>query len=463
VLEFATEYMRTLGAKAFAGEIVSLLNLRAVGKRGFVGNALVVMSGTGVAQLISFLLSPLLSRLYGRADFGLFGCFSAVSGVISAGITLQYAQAIILPKKDDVAAKLFIASCITALTLTAATSLLFVLIPASWLAILKAPELKPWLWLVPLAALVAGLNQTLTFWCVRLKAFKHTAVAQVITSSTKGLAQMGAGILGFGGPGLIGGLLAGDILGNFALCRWVFSSSGSLLRKEMTTSAIRSAVEYKDFPIYCAPQNILNALSQGAPILLLTHYYGISVGGLYAFTARILDVPMRFVLTALRQVLFQKFTELNHDGANLPRVFLKTTAGLFAIAIVPAAIGFAVAPHLFVFVFGSEWYAAGEYSRWLLLWLVPAFCNLPASLFLRILRHQRALLLFDVGILTARIIVLVLGGRYLQSSVPTIAAFSAAGGLFEIWLLWYGWSKLPKPDSARLPRTELNSVACSRV
>jgi hypothetical protein len=67
----------------------------------FVKNVLVVMSGTALAQVLSFALSPIISRLYSPADFGVFGSFTAILGLVGAGITLEYSQALMLPKKKD--------------------------------------------------------------------------------------------------------------------------------------------------------------------------------------------------------------------------------------------------------------------------------------------------------------------------------------------------------------------------
>jgi len=68
---------------------------------------LIVMSGTALAQIIGFALTPIISRLFTPADFGIFGSFSAIVGVVLAGITLDYSQAIMLPKEKNDALDLF--------------------------------------------------------------------------------------------------------------------------------------------------------------------------------------------------------------------------------------------------------------------------------------------------------------------------------------------------------------------
>jgi lipopolysaccharide exporter len=422
------------------GEVtLALSRARKLREPGFLRNVLVVMSGTGFAQLLSFAFSPVLSRLYGPVDFGLYGSFVSVLGILSSAITLQYSESLMLPSSDQDAARLFIVSCASALILATAFSALCVLAPGLWLAVIKAPELKGWLWLVPFAAMVTGLNQTLTSWCARRKAFKRTASALVVRSMAAGCGQTGAGLAGYGGGGLIVTGMVADILSGIALWRWVLQSDGSILRRALRLADVKSAArDYKDFPLYTAPQNFFNAISLGIPVILLIHYYGMAIGGIYAFSVRVLQVPANFVLTSLRQVLFQKLSEVHNRGGNVSGFFKKCTLALFAVALLPAIVGFIFAPNVFAFVFGAKWITAGEYARWLILWFLPGFCNLPAVLLGRILRQQRKLLLLDLALLISRVTVLMVGGAHL-SPMRTIAAFSLVGALFNVLLIGFVW------------------------
>jgi len=172
--------------------------------------------------------------------------------------------------------------------------------------------------------------------------------------------------------------------------------------------------------------------------LLLAHFYGILVAGAYAFGVRMLQVPMSFVLGALRQVLFQKAAETQHQGGSLTPLYLKTTVGLFAMALLPSSILFIWAPQLFSWIFGSQWHVAGEYAQSLVLWLLFAFCNLPAVLFARLIRIQRTVFFYDTVLMIFRALLLVLGGLYL-SAPQTIALFSMVGaGMNAVLILLVG-------------------------
>jgi hypothetical protein len=87
-----------------------------------------------------------------------------------------------------------------------------------------------------------------------------------------------------------------------------------------------------------------------------------------------------------------------------------------------------------MWIFGGQWYTAGEFARWLVLWLMVAFCNLPAVLFAQLIRIQRTFFFFDMGLLTLRVSTLVLGGVYLNA-LETIMLFSLVGAAMNCFLI----------------------------
>jgi len=196
------------------------------------------------------------------------------------------------------------------------------------------------------------------------------------------------------------------------------------------------AREYIDFPLYSASQNFINAISSGIPVLLLTKFYGLGVAGAYAFGINILNAPMSLVLTALRQVLFQKACEYQHQGKGISILYIRTVIVLLAIAIIPSMILITWGPQIFEFIFGAKWHLAGVLVRSLIIWLAVAFCNLPAVIFARIIRIQRFIFFYDLILLIARTAVLVIGGIYCVVT-HTVMAFAIVGGIMNVFLIYY--------------------------
>jgi lipopolysaccharide exporter len=220
------------------------------------------------------------------------------------------------------------------------------------------------------------------------------------------------------------------------------------------------AREYRQFPIYSAPREVINALSRGIPVLLLSNYYGIAVAGAYAFGVRMLSVPMGFVQGALRPVLFQKASEIHNRGGGLMVLYARITGGLFLAALVPSAILLMWAPQIFSWVFGTQWHTAGEFARWLVLWLALMLCSLPSTIFAQITRMQRQAFFFDIALIVVRTLSLVVGGMFL-SALHTIVVFSVvSSGMNLIWIAIVGvaivkreggtnWRRMLSPASKR--------------
>jgi len=412
----------------------------------FLRNIATVMSGTVAAQAIGYAIVPVISRLYSPSDFGFFGSFNAIVTFIGAGVTLQYSQALMMPKDERDGINVLAVSCLSVLSIAALCACVSIPFPDAISKLLGVPGIRGFVWLLPVAVLINGLNQCLQAWCVRRKAFKRTAVSQVSRTLGSSGSQVLFGFMQLGGKGLVGAGIIGDAVANISLTRLVLGNDWRILCPFLSWSKMRElAKEYSDFALYLTPQNMLNAASQGLPVILLAHFFGAAAAGYYALGVRLIRVPMNLILQALRQVLFQKASETYNKGRPLYPLFVRTTGGLLAVSAVPAAIGFIWAPFLFSLILGKEWYVAGEYSRWLILWLLPAFCNVPSVLLSRILRQQRRILVIEIVTLISRASAMVLGGLYL-SALSTVILFSVVGAGINLYLIGWIWMLTFKED-----------------
>ena len=62
--------------------------------------------GTGIAQVLPFLATPLLTRLFKEEEFALYTSFFAIASIFAVAVGGKYQMAIVLPKKDSDANKL---------------------------------------------------------------------------------------------------------------------------------------------------------------------------------------------------------------------------------------------------------------------------------------------------------------------------------------------------------------------
>jgi O-antigen/teichoic acid export membrane protein len=79
-------------------------------KGSFARNVLTLMTGTTLAQAIPIAVSPILTRLFSPAEFGVFAVYLAIVSVLAILATGRYELAIMVPKKDRDAAALAVAA-----------------------------------------------------------------------------------------------------------------------------------------------------------------------------------------------------------------------------------------------------------------------------------------------------------------------------------------------------------------
>src|SRR5690349_9462435 len=75
-------------------------------KRQFASSVILLASGTAFGQGLVVLASPLLTRLYRPADFGVLAVYIAIISIFDVIAALCYELAIPLPQDDVMAANL---------------------------------------------------------------------------------------------------------------------------------------------------------------------------------------------------------------------------------------------------------------------------------------------------------------------------------------------------------------------
>lgn len=405
----------------------------------FKANVLTLMTGTALAQAVTVVVSPVLTRLFAPAAFGALGVYLSLLAIAGAVVTLRFEQALMLPQDNEKAAALFWDALLAVGAISGFSLLGCVLFFTRLRSLLKMGEWSAVIFLLPLSLAFFGTYATLNSWSTRQKKFGRSSVSQVVRSLAAAAVQVFFGILKAGPVGLIGGAAAGDGLAVLALGRQVKRDDWSVLKRSCAWDKMKSAARlYREFPLFSSPQNLLNAISQNMPLLLLAKFFGPAVAGFYVLGVRGIQIPMNFFLTSLRQVFFQKASELYNQGGDTYALFKKTTLSLLALVALPALAIVLFGPALFAFALGREWSVAGEYARWLVLWLMLMFANVPAVLFAQIYRKQKAVLLQDICLLTLRALAIAVGGLR-RSPLLAVVLYSLVGVLFNLFIiLWAG-------------------------
>jgi len=324
------------------------------------GDVLRISGAVGLAQVLAFAASPLLTRLYSPEAFGHFAVLGAMVNILLPLITLRLNWAIPLPREDG-DARHVLALCVLVTVASAAL--------AAALGTLAQPGLAGWIdmsltdiWLLTGALLVTGLHEVTMSWLVRNRAFGQVASVRFITLVGVVGCQIGFAMIRPSASSLLLGLAGGYLLGFLWAafqCRHALLDS---VRGVTPHSLWRFAAEYRRFPAVATPSSIVSAVSAQVPNLVLPTLYGVAMVGQWSLAQRVLWQPASFVGQAVSQVFWGNAARLQwEDPKRLALLFLILNAGLLAV-MTPALVLVWWGADLFGFIFGPAWAQAGHFA-----------------------------------------------------------------------------------------------------
>lgn len=410
-------------------------------KRPFIRNVATVATGTAASQAIAMAFTPLITRLYGPEAFGLVGIFMSVVSLLGTVAAFGYPIAVVLPKFDADALGIARLSIYIGLGMALLTTIALYFFGADILSLLNAEAITAFVYLIPMAMFFSVLGGVLGQWLIREKAFALTAKYGVFTTLLISSVKTGLGFLQPTAMVLIVTNTAGSLIGTL-LTYWgwrKYAAKHTIAQTlyQPATTLRQLARQYRDFPLLRTPQNLINAMSQSLPVLLLASYFGTSAAGQYTIAIAVLGMPAGLIGGSVMAVFYPRINEAIQNGENARTLIIKATVGMAATGALPFLAIIVAGPFLFEFLFGEEWQTAGVYAQWLSLWLFLQYVNKPAVSAIPALRLQKGLLVYELFSTGTKFLALWLGFIFFKNDVVAIALFSIFGVIAYIWLIFW--------------------------
>jgi O-antigen/teichoic acid export membrane protein len=410
----------------------------------FIKNVMALASGSVVAQLIGMTCSPILTRIYGPEAFGLQNVFLSFSNILILIAALGYPGAIVLPKGNDEARQLVK----LAISIAASFCLLLTFINLFWgeavLRWIGAEKVGALALLLPVATICGVAFGVQSQWIIRQKKFAVLSIGAIGIAVVQSLSKFA---LWFAEPTalslIISNIFATIVVGStifFAVSRRIPSNDKELRATRINISIWSVAKAHRDFPIWRTPQDLINALSQSVPLLLLAHYYGAGAAGHYGLATSILIIPSTLIGNAIAQVIYPELSKRHHEGLSVTPTIRRAMVIMVATGTLPFLIIATAGPTIFATVFGSEWRDAGLYAQLLVPFFFMQFMNRPAVAAIPVLRIQAGLFVYEIGSTTIKFAAMWIAFLLFKNQQAAIAAFSGAGAaayaLLILWVLW---------------------------
>ena len=376
----------------------------------FLKNILVLISGTFLAQLITFGSVPLITRLYTPENFGILGLFSAFVTVTSDASSFSYEKAILLPKDNNDAATILFLSILLTIIISFFI-LIFILFCKPTITILIGnQEFVHWLWLLPLGILFRGVDTCFRFWRARFKEFKSSSLSKVSEASFSSMIKI---FIGYTKGAYSGGLLAGFLVGIFASLITLFISPSRFLFKNHLSSFSLAKIntmakKYKSFPLFATWNRLLISISQNLIIFLFSFLFSPAIVGYYSLSKRILGQPVQLVSQSVQNVYFQKAASDLSNGLNIKESLKKTTLALIITGLPPFIFLTIFSEVIFKFVFGQQWNIAGIYAGILSPMFFALYISSPAATVYEVLLKQKYKLILNITMTVVTIVTILI-------------------------------------------------------
>ena len=327
----------------------------------FSKNVLVLLTGTGIAQVIPILISPILTRIYSPHDFGVFGLYMACVSILSVFSTGRYDLSIIEPKDDRTARILMLLSIYISVFFSILLLILILFFSSTFTTWLGVPDIKIWLYLLPISVFSISCYSTFTYWMNRKKMYKDMSINRVVSSVSVSSVTLLLGLTQV----LTGGLMIGYVIGQFLT---ILLLKNKIIKNDYRLQLKRKFVTMKTFihyPKYLIPATLASEVSNNVPIIMVTNFFTSSITGFFSFANRVAALPISFIGNAIGEVYRQKASEEYALHGNCKELYLKTLLKLTLIGLLPFSVLFFASEYLFGFVFGKEWVEAGKIAKYL--------------------------------------------------------------------------------------------------
>ena len=386
-----------------------------------------IVGGTGLAQLLIALVTPVLSRLYSQTTFGISTIFISLTLIFSTIACLRYEFAILLPKEERDAVHLLRISLL-AIVLVSLFSIAGILLTQNTIVdLLREPAIAQYLVLVPLALAGIGIYQAFSSWTTRTKNYWQLSIAKIISAVITIAIQIGLGFWLHDNPaGLIIGFLSGYLAGGIFLWLYIWITYPGFRIGWDWSQILINLKRYRKFPLIDTWGSLVNAVSWQIPPFLLMGYFSPARAGDYSMAYRLIQLPVSFIGLAIGQVYSQQAAAVKEEAQALIQVTRNVLHRLIGMGIFPALLLTVLGKDLFIVLLGANWGVAGIYVQILGIWMFFWFASWPLGILANIKGKQDINLLLQVIMLISRIVSLVIGG-ILANDKLAIGLFAGTG------------------------------------
>jgi len=409
-----------------------LKDFKKILRSNFFRNILTMFSGASIAQIITLLSIPILTRLFSPEEFGFIALYLSIANIFGTISSGKYDLAIMIPKNDNDAIKIFSGSILIVIIFSF-VSLVSIIILKNISTPISSFIVPNYFYFLPLSILLIGSIKSFTQWLNRKKDFPYLAKTHIVQNGTASTVKLSAGYFtSLGTWGLFWGHIAGQGIMFLSLLRQILKKYKLLIKNNFSKEIKTALKEHSNFPIFAMPMGFLNIISKDIMLYILNIFFSTTTVGLYTNAQKVTNYPLFFITQAFTSVFYQKLSETK----NKIQLYIWSYIINFfiaSIAMIPIVLW---GEELFSFVLGKDWEIAGSIAKYLVPLTITSFATRNVINVFSLTKKNHLLLIWQCIYFILITAIIFLSHNY--SFNKMIFNFSLGGAILYIILAFIG-------------------------
>jgi O-antigen/teichoic acid export membrane protein len=317
-------------------------------------------SGSLIAQSLSIVAAPILTRIYTPYELGFYALILTAESLFGGVICGRYDVAIVTePDEKKVLPLIKLSFYITVIF-----SLIATIIYGGYYFVYKDEynDYSHIIVLILLMLLLNGIMRILEAYNNRYKDFKTIASVYVLKTASQNILTIIFGLLKLSVLGMV-------LAHIFGLLAGVKKQSQKLI-PQLKEIALINRLEMKNvlkehyrLPIFSTPALFANRFSYTSIMIFIEILFGLATLGFYTIANKLLGLPLSVLSSNVAKVFHQEAAREYDQTGSFIKSFKKTSFLLMALSIPMVIILYLFSPFVFEFVFGEGWAIAGIYVQ----------------------------------------------------------------------------------------------------
>ena len=322
----------------------------------FIKNVFKLSSSSIFSSLFIFITLPFITSIFTVSQLGEYQLLISIITIFGVVASLKYEMAIVLPKNDETAMKVYKLCLYILLIFSLSIGFILFISKKISIVLIQSDTITNFFWFIPIGIFFFGLFEVIKYGLMRKKLFTEFSLGRLYQVLSTQLSMI---IFGLINPNIFS-LFFSYIFGFIIASSLYLKKSLIFIKPKSVGSLFETAVKYKKFPIFNSLMVFLNTLSNELPVFFLAQFFSNDKLGLYMLANRLCVIPMNFIGTAIGKVYFQKASEVYNDNPQkLLSIYTETTKRLMFLGSIPFIGIIIFSPILVEVIFGQGWIGSG--------------------------------------------------------------------------------------------------------